>query len=46
MTHMTSMFDHVAIGIETPMIDSGCFLEKEFTKLIYINPYDILINFQ
>ena len=33
-THMMSMIDLVAIGVETPRIDSGCFLEKEFTELI------------
>ena len=37
-THMMSMVDSVAIGIETPMIDSGCSLDKEFTKLIRMNP--------
>ena len=38
LTHMMSMVDLVAIGVETPMIDSGCSLEKEFTKLIRMNP--------
>ena len=28
-THMMSMVDLVAIGVETPRIDSGCSLEKE-----------------
>ena len=37
LTHMMSMTDLVAIGVETLMIDSGCSLEKEFTELIYIN---------
>ena len=37
-THMMSMVDLIAIGIETQRIDSGCSLEKEFTKLIRINP--------
>ena len=32
-THMMSMIDPVAFGVETIWIDSGCFLEKEFTKL-------------
>ena len=36
ITHMMSMDDPVAIGVETLSIDSGCFLEKEFTKLIYM----------
>ena len=35
---MMSMADLVAIGVETPMIDSECSLEKEFTELICINP--------
>ena len=30
--HMMSMTDHVAIGAETPRIDSGCYLEKEFIE--------------
>ena len=38
LNHMMSMVDHVAIGVETPRIDSGCSLEKEFTKLIRMNP--------
>ena len=38
LNHMMSMADHVAIGVETPRIDSGCSLEKEFTKLIRMNP--------
>ena len=38
LTHVMSMADHVAIGIETPMIDSGWYLEKEFTELISMNP--------
>ena len=37
-THMMSMADLVAIGVETLRIDSGCSLEKEFTELIPINP--------
>ena len=37
-THMMSMVDHVAIGVETLMIDSGCSLEKEFIELIHMNP--------
>ena len=38
LTHMMSMVDLVAIGVETPRIDSGCYLEKEFTELIRMNP--------
>ena len=37
-THMMSMVDPIAISVETLMIDSGCSLEKEFTKLIRMNP--------
>ena len=37
-THMMSMADPIAISVETLRIDSGCFLEKEFTKLIRMNP--------
>ena len=37
-THMVSMADPIAIGVETLMIDSGCSLEKEFTELIRMNP--------
>ena len=38
LTHMMSMADTIAIGVETPRIDSGCSLEKEFTELIHMNP--------
>ena len=38
LTHMMSMADLVAIGVETPRIDRGCSLEKEFTELIRVNP--------
>ena len=38
LTHIMSMVDHVAIGVETPRIDSGCSLEKEFIELIRVNP--------
>ena len=38
LTHMMSMANLVAISVETPRIDSGCSLDKEFTKLIHINP--------
>ena len=37
-THMMSMTDLMAIGMETLRIDSGCSLEKEFTELIRMNP--------
>ena len=38
LTHMMSMADHIAIGVKTLRIDSGCSLEKEFTELIRMNP--------
>ena len=37
-THMMSMADPIAIGVETLRIDSGCSLEKECTELIHMNP--------
>ena len=37
-THIMSMADPIAIGVETLRIDSGCSLEKEFTELIRMNP--------
>ena len=37
-THMMSMVDPIAIDVQTLIIDSGCFLEKEFTELIRMNP--------
>ena len=37
-SHMMSMADHVTIAVETPRIDSGCSLEKEFNELIRMNP--------
>ena len=39
---MMTLVDLIAIDVETPMIDSRCFLEKEFTKLIRINSQMIL----
>ena len=38
LSHMMSMVDPIAIGVETLRIDSGCSLEKEFTELIRTNP--------
>ena len=37
-THMMSMVDPIAIDVETLRIDNGCSLEKEFIKLIHMNP--------
>ena len=36
--HMMSMTDLVTISVEIIRIDSSCYLEKEFTELIYMNP--------
>ena len=46
-THMMSIVDLVAITMETLMIDSGCSLKKEFTELIHMNPWLVIIpNYQ
>ena len=37
-SHMMSMADPIAIGVETLRIDNGCSFEKEFTELIRMNP--------
>ena len=37
-TRMMSMADLVAIGTETLRIDTGCSFEKEFNKLICMDP--------
>ena len=37
-TRMMSMTDLATIGVKTLRIDSGCSLQKEFTKLIHMNP--------
>ena len=37
-SHMMSMADPIAIGVETLRINSGCSLEKEFIELIRMNP--------
>ena len=42
LTHMISMTNLVAIGVETPRIDSGCSLKKNFTKVIRMNPRTVL----
>ena len=39
---MMSMTDPIAISVEILRIDSRCSLEKEFTKLICINPCMVL----
>ena len=42
LSHIMSMVDLVIICVETRMIDSGCYLEKEFTDLIHMNPWMVL----
>ena len=37
-THMMSMVDPIAIGMEILRIDSGCSLKKGFNELIRLNP--------
>ena len=37
-THMMSMADPIAVGVETLRIDSEYYLEREFTELIHMNP--------
>ena len=32
-----SMVAPIVMGVETLRIDNGCYLEKEFTELIYMN---------
>ena len=39
---MISMTDHVAIGLETPRIDSGCSLKEDFIELILMDPSILL----
>ena len=41
-THMMSMSDPIAIGVETLKVDSECSLEKEFTRYIRMNPSIVL----
>ena len=38
LTYMMSMIDFIAISVESLRTDSGCFLDKEFTELISMNP--------
>ena len=42
-SHMTSMADPITSGVKTLRIDSGCPLDKYFTKLIHINPLIVII---
>ena len=44
LTHMMSTADPVAISVETPKIDTGCSLEKEFTELIRMNPWMVYVK--
>ena len=43
LTHMMSIVDPIAISVEILRIDSGCSLEKEFNKLICMNPLMVII---
>ena len=38
LTHVMSMADPIAIGVDTLKIDSGCSLEKMLIALIHMNP--------
>ena len=42
LTHVMSMADLVTINVETPRIESGCYLKKKFIELICMNPSMIL----
>ena len=46
MTHMMSMADLVAPSVETHMIDSGCYLKKEYSIDSYEFFNSIMSNFQ
>ena len=37
LTHKIGMTDFVAFGVNKLMIDSECYLEKEFIELICVN---------
>ena len=37
-THMMRKANLIAIDLETPRINSGCSLVKEFSELIHLNP--------
>ena len=43
-THIMIMVDLVAISVETPRIDSGCSLKKEFIELICIYHLMVIIH--
>ena len=42
-THLLSIADPIAIGVETIRIDSRCYLENDFIKLICMNPVMVII---
>ena len=42
-THMMGITDLVLINMETLRINYGCYLEKNFTKLIRMNPQMVII---
>ena len=45
LPHLMSMTDFVAICVEVLRIDSGYFLEKQFTELIHINSLMVIIPY-
>ena len=42
LTHMISMTDLMAVGVETLRINIGCSLDKKFIELIHMNPRIVL----
>ena len=44
LTHMMSIVELVAIGVETLRIDSGCSLGKELSELIFMNPLIVIMH--
>ena len=42
LNHVMSMNNIMTIDAEMPQIDNGCSLDKEFTKLICMNPSMLL----
>ena len=39
---MMSMANPITIGVETPRIDSGYSLQKDFTEMMHMNPRMVL----
>ena len=42
MTHMMIKVNPMAISVETPKVNNRCYFEKEFIKLIHMNPWMVL----